>query len=83
MDQPFNAHANINIYSNAPYTPFRTVEHFPLLPIWIVGMDANWKLYGGPVSDTSELPLIIFDRCTVIVNAITGDIIRVDFPMVE
>ena len=38
----------------------------------------------GPIADPNDnLPFIALDDCTVIINAITGDVIRVDFPMVE
>ena len=47
IGQSFNTQVYISVYRNAPFTPFNIKpedEHIPILPIWIVNMNAYWKL---------------------------------------
>jgi hypothetical protein len=48
--------------------------------VWIVVMKGQWKLSGGPLSENGqpESRTQYFDQCTVIVNAFTGNPLRLE-----
>lgn len=62
--EPFDIEAQMGIYG-------RTV-------VWIVVMKGKWKLSGGPLPENGQPDshAQYFDQCTVIVNAFTGNPLR-------
>ena len=62
--EPFDLAAQMGVYKGAV--------------TWIVVMKGKWKLSGGPLPETgqSTSPAQYFDRCVVVVNAFTGNPLR-------
>ena len=83
MDQSFDARAFVDRYENVPPVHVVVDPGNNRLPVWIVEIDANWMRSGGPIASPDDPPvtLAIYDRCTVVVNAWTGEVLLADVPL--
>ncbi len=70
---------HVDLYKNAP--PEHLVIMKPrnkLWPVWIVTIDGHWNLTGGPGPE--PVTITTYERCTAVIDAMTGDVIVADPP---
>jgi hypothetical protein len=82
QDSSLNIQAYVDRYKNVPPVHVIVEPRNNWLPVWIVTVDANWIRSGGPIAEPNDPPvtLAIYDRCTVVVDALTGDVLLADVP---
>jgi hypothetical protein len=79
--QSFDTQAYTDIYGNAPTAGFRSGLENEFSPVWIVHLNGYWALTGRP--GLEPVTITTYEKCMVIINALTDNVILADFPTLE